>query len=62
MKLTKKIPFQKIATGQGDDYTTWKFTGNLEEYGKTTIFFIIEEAKLTILNCSEGTVKVLWMF
>ena len=48
MKLTKKILFQKIATGQGDDYTAWKFTGNLEEYGKTTIFFIIEEAKLTI--------------
>ena len=32
------------------------FTGNLEE--KSTIFFIIEEAKETVLNFPQGTVKI----
>ena len=32
------------------------FTGNLEE--QSTIFFIIEEAKETVLDFSQGTVKV----
>ena len=32
------------------------FTGNLEQ--QATIFFIIEEAKETVLEFSEGTVKV----
>ena len=32
------------------------FTGNLEN--QSTIFFIIEEAKETVLDFSEGTVKV----
>ena len=50
---------RKIATGQGDDYTTAclldysknntieqiNFTGNLDEDKNTTMFFIIEEAK-----------------
>ena len=37
------------------------FTGNLAREGNanTTIFFIIEEAKETILDFSQGTVKVL---
>ena len=35
------------------------FTENWAEGGK--IFFIIEEAKKTILDFSQGTVKVLWM-
>ena len=38
------------------------FTGNLEEDGNATIFFIIEEAKVTILNFSEGTVQVLQFY
>ena len=33
--------------------------GNLDRPRSTTIFFIIEEPKETILNFSEGTVKVL---
>ena len=83
----------KIATDQGDDYTTGclldysyfkenykmipidlrqqvldadpraiqqiNFTANLDRAGDTTMFFIIEEAKETVLNFSEGTVKVL---
>ena len=86
----------KIATGQGDDYTTGclldypyfknhykmmaidlskqqtldvdpraisqiNFTANLDGEGNTAMFFIIEEAKETVLNFSQGTVKVLWM-
>ena len=86
----------KIATGQGDDYTTGclldynyfsnyykmiaidlskqqaldadpkeiqkiNFTANLDRDGSTTIFFIIEEARETILDFLQGTVKVLWM-
>ena len=85
---------RKIATGQGDDYTTGclldypyfkenykmiaidlrkqqeldadpraiqqiDFTANLDRAGNTKMFFIIEEAKETILDFSQGTVKVL---
>ena len=35
------------------------FAANLDEAGDTTIFFIIEEAKDTIFEFSQGTVKVL---
>ena len=84
---------RKIATGQGDDYTTGclldysyfkdyykmiaidlskqqvldadptaiqqiNFTANLDSAGNTTIFCIIEEAKETVLNFSQGTIKV----
>ena len=85
---------RKIATGQGDDYTTGclldysyfkdhykmiaidlskqqaldadpraiqqiNFTANLDRDENTTMFFIIEEAKETVLDFSQGTVKVL---
>ena len=36
------------------------FAGNLREAQGWTMFFIIEEAKETVLGFSEGTVKVLW--
>ena len=84
---------RKIATGQGDDYTTgclldypyfkdsyktiavdlskqealdanpriiqqMNFTANLDRVGNTRIFFILEEAKETILDFSQVTVKV----
>ena len=90
----KYINFRKIATGQGDDYTTGfllnyayfkdnfkmiaiglskqqaldadpraiqkiDFTANLDRDGNTRIFFILEEAKETTLDFSQGTVKVL---
>ena len=83
---------RKLATGQGDDYTTGclldysyfkdhykmiaidlskqqaldadpraiqqiNFTANLDRAGNTTMFFIIEEAKETVLDFSQGTVK-----
>ena len=35
------------------------FTGNLDRTEGATMFFIIEEAKETVLNFSKGTVKVL---
>ena len=87
---------RKIATGQGDDYSTGcfvdypyfkkyyklfaidlskqqqldtdpkvkqqiDFTGNLDTAEVSTIFFIIEEIKETVLDFSKGTVKV-WRF
>ena len=85
---------RKIATDQGDDYTTGclldysyfadtykmiavdlskqqaldadpraiqqiNFTANLDRAGNTRVYFILEEAKETILDFSQGTVKVL---
>ena len=35
------------------------FIANLDRAGNTTMFFITEEAKETVLDFSEGTVKVL---
>ena len=85
---------RKIATSQGDDYTTGcllnyqyindtykmiavdlskqkaldadpraiqqiNFTAKLNRAGNTRFYFILEEAKETILDFSQGTVKVL---
>ena len=92
IKRYEKI--RKIATGQGDDYTTGclldcssfkdhykmivtdlskqqaldrdpraiqqnNFTANLDRAGNTTMFFIIEESKETVLDFSQGTANVL---
>ena len=35
------------------------FTANLDRDGDTTMFFTIEEVKETVLDVSQGTVKVL---
>ena len=35
------------------------FMANLDRAGNTTMFFIIEEAKETVFEFSQGTVKVL---
>ena len=35
------------------------FTVNIDRAGNTTMFFIIEKAKGTVLDFSKGTVKVL---
>ena len=88
---------RKIATGQGDDYTTGclldypyfkdtykiiaiylskqqaldadpraiqqiNFTANLDRAGNTRICFILEEGKETIVEFSQGTVKVLQIY
>ena len=87
---------RKIATGQGDDYTSGclldynyfnnyfkmiaidlskqqaldadpkaiqqiNFTEKLDQVEGATMFFITEEAKETVLDFSQGTVKVLSM-
>ena len=92
-----KITYEKIrkvATGQGDDYTTGclldyiyfknyykmiaidlskqqaldadpkaiqqiNFTANLDRAGNTRFYFILEEAKETVFEFSQGAVKVL---
>ena len=38
-----------------------KFTANLDTAGNTRIYFILGEAKETVLDFSQGTVKILWM-
>ena len=35
------------------------FTANLDRAGNTKVYFILEEAKETILDFSQGTVKLL---
>ena len=35
------------------------FTANLDREENTTMFFVIEKAKYTVLDFSQGTVKVL---
>ena len=35
------------------------FTANLDRAGNTRVYFVLEEAKETILDFSQGTVKVL---
>ena len=37
------------------------FTVNLDRAGNTTMFFILEEAKETVFEFSQGTVKILSM-
>ena len=37
------------------------FTANLDRVGNTRIYFILEEAKETVLDFSQGTVTVLWI-
>ena len=36
-----------------------QFTANLDRAGNTRVYFILEEAKETILDFSQGTVNVL---
>ena len=35
------------------------FTANLDRARNTTMFFIMEEAKVTVLNFSQRTIKIL---
>ena len=38
------------------------FTGNLDQVGNTTMFFIIEEAKETVSDLSQGTVRAVQIY
>ena len=55
------IDLRKQEAFDADLRAHWQinFTANLDRKGNTTMFFIIEEAKLQAI--SQGTVKVLWM-
>ena len=37
------------------------FAENFDRTGNTRLYFILEEAKETVFEFSQGTVKVLWM-
>ena len=37
------------------------FKANLDRVGNTRLWFILEEAKETVFEFSQGIVKVLWM-
>ena len=39
---------------------TTNFTGNLHQAGETAMYFIIEEAKETVLDFSRATMKPLY--
>ena len=39
-----------------------KFTGNLNRVENTRIYFIIREAKETVLDFSQKTARILWFF
>ena len=38
-----------------------KLTANVDRAGNTRIYFSLEGSKKTVLDFSQGTVKVLWM-
>ena len=50
---------QKVLDADPRTIQQINFTANLARAGNTTMFFIIEEAKETVLDFSQGTVKVL---
>ena len=37
------------------------FTANLDKADGATMFFVIEQARETVLDFSQGAVKVLWV-
>ena len=55
------IDLSKLQARDADSKAIQKinFTRNLDQAGNTAIFFIIEEAKETILDLSQETVRVL---
>ena len=50
---------QQKLDGDSEAMQSINFTGNLDRGGITQMFFIIEEAKETVLEFSKGTVEVL---
>ena len=50
------IDLSKQQAFHADPMQKINFTGNLKQ--QATIFFIIEEAKETVLDFSQGTIKV----
>ena len=50
---------QQILDGDPRAIQKINFTANLDRAGNTRVYFILEEAKETILDFSQGKVKVL---
>ena len=50
---------QQALDGDPREIQQNNFTANLDRAGNTRAYFILEEAKETILGFSQGTVKVL---
>ena len=50
---------QKVLDADPRTIQQINFTANLDRNGETIMFFIIKEAKETVLEFSQGTVKVL---
>ena len=52
---------QKVLDADSKGIQQINFTRNLDRAGNTGFYFILEEAKETVCEFSQGTVKVLWM-
>ena len=50
---------QQAFDGDPKEIQQINFTGNLEHFKNARMFFILEEVKETILDFSQGTMKVL---
>ena len=57
--IVKDLSKQQVLDADPRAIQQINFTANLDRAGNTTMFFIIEEAKETVLDFSQGTVKVL---
>ena len=61
-KKNYKLIATDLSKQQKLDADQIDFTGNLDRAEGTTVFFIIEEEKETVLDFSKGTVKALWFY
>ena len=57
--ITINVSKQQVLDADPRAIKQINFTADLDEAGNTTIFLIIEKAKETVLDFSQGTVKVL---
>ena len=60
--ITLDLNKQQVLDADPKAIQQLSFTGNLDRAGNTTMFFIIEEVKETILDFSQGTVRVLQIY
>ena len=53
---------QQVLYANSKEIQQLNFARNLERNNGATIFFITKEARETILDFLQGTVKVLWLY
>ena len=58
-ETAKNLSKQDVLDADSRAIQQINFTANLDRDGNTRIFSILEEAKKTVLDISQGTVKVL---